>query len=277
MASTVCSNNIAAAAAAGAAVCSRYSAVGFSSIVVLPSSIFGGQPKRHRLIITSFFCFQVKIWFQNRRSKYKKLMKTGSGPGPGGILPGGAATGQPLPGSSPPPCSGGGGGSPMMSAHTPNSQSGQMSPPTSTSHNPQPNNHSPNGGGGGTPQHQQTHHSGMPPYHASVPQPTPSPAGGDMSPGVPHAPMPSGSPPASGSGMWPLPPPPHHHGGGQHLGGLGHHQGHLHPHHQGHPQDIKPLPMHSAGQQMPPFQQYSWYQTQAAAASDNNMNSGLLT
>ena len=141
------------------------------------------------------------------------------------------------------------------------------------------------GGGGGTPQHQQSH-QGMPPYHASVPQPTPSPAG-DMSPGGGggggHAHMPSGSPPMTGGQGWPPPPvPPVHHGG---YGGFPPHHpmaAHHHHHQHGvHPQDIKPLPMHgaggAAGQQMP-FQQYSWYQTQAtAAASDGSMNAGLLT
>ena len=126
----------------------------------------------------------------------------------------------------------------------------------------------------------------MPPYHASVPQPTPSPAG-DMSPGGgggggggQHAHMPSGSPPMSGGQGWPPPvPPPVPHGG--YSGFPPHHPMAAHHHHQHgvHPQDIKPLPMHgsAAGQQMP-FQQYSWYQQQAtAAASDGSMNAGLLT
>ncbi|XP_059084815.1 homeobox protein DLX-6-like isoform X3 [Tigriopus californicus] len=164
---------------------------------------------------------QVKIWFQNRRSKYKKLMKTGPG-GPNNMLSGS----QPLPGGSPPP----GGESPMMS-HTPTSQ-GQMSPSglsVGQSHIP-PSNHSPSSAHNQQQQQQQQqqhpqqhlHHHQHHGYGV-IPQPTPSP--GDMSPHM----QPSGSPPVS-------------HG--------------VH-HHWGHPQqDIKPPPM-----QPGMFQQYSWYQT----------------
>lgn len=208
--------------------------------------------------------FQVKIWFQNRRSKYKKLMKTGPG---GSVVPNMMSGGQPLPGGSPPP-----GGSPMM-AHTPTSQ-GQMSPGAIM---PQ---HSPGGGNNGVPppQHQQQQHhqqggNGPPPpphSHGSylVPQATPSPAGADMSPGAgggqqnPHHHM-GGSPPIM-PGQW---PPQHHLGGPHHP----HHPHHLLPSHQ--QPDIKPPPMGGhAGGGANMFPAYSWYQT-----ADNNMNMGLTS
>ena len=195
------------------------------------------------------FKFQVKIWFQNRRSKYKKMMKAG----PGSVPPSNMLSSGGMPGSP-------GGGSPMMPplSHTPNSSQGQMSPQGPPQGHVGLGHHSP-GLGGGNPhlqhQHHQHHHHqqqqqqqlhhqhnnglyGLPGGHHT---PTPSPAG-DMSPQGGHHMPPSGSPPVSIS-QW----------------------------HSIHQQDIKP-PHMNPGAPHGMFPQYSWYQN-----TDNNMNQGLLT
>nr|AYO51645.1 distal-less [Rhagovelia amazonensis] len=119
---------------------------------------------------------QVKIWFQNRRSKYKKMMKAAQQGGGGG---GGQGGGAPhmlggLPPQSPPPAAAilqGSGGS--------SSGSSQQ--------------HSPGGGGGG---------GGGPGYMSHVGTPTPSST--PQSDVSPHG----MSPPAAWD-MKPVGPPPH--------------------------------------------------------------------
>lgn len=74
---------------------------------------------------------QVKIWFQNRRSKFKKMLKANNQGGPGGGNGSGSNAGGP--GSS----SGPGGSSPGL--HTPTSASTAQTPPETPESQTPPN------------------------------------------------------------------------------------------------------------------------------------------
>ncbi|XP_073972601.1 uncharacterized protein [Rhodnius prolixus] len=126
---------------------------------------------------------QVKIWFQNRRSKYKKMMKAAQ--------QGGGATGA------------GGGAPPHMLGNPPHTPGGLQGGPSS----PQPPAGILGGGNGGSSSGSQHSPGGYLGGHVgNTPTPSSTPVS-DMSPQPPHG----GSPP----GPWEMKPtnlpPPHHH------------------------------------------------------------------
>ncbi|CAB0000934.1 unnamed protein product, partial [Nesidiocoris tenuis] len=125
-----------------------------------------------------FHTYRVKIWFQNRRSKYKKMMKAAQQGGGGNA--------------------GGGGGAPHMLGNPPHTPG--MQGPSS----PQP----PGGNGGSSSGSQHSPGGYLGGHVGNTPTPSSTPVS-DMSPQPPHG----GSPP----GPWEMkpnlapPPPPHHH------------------------------------------------------------------